>query len=462
MGVMEKPLPHSETCERWLLGAILSNANEHQALFDFLRPEDFYPPGNPHSKIFKCMSLLRDRGQVPDLLSVHDALTVDGGLEAVGGIAYLAGLADGIPKVAPIHQWARTLRGYTRRREIISVTDSLKERAFEGSDSSAELLDSGIDRLSTMARELDGEADDGSSYKDAATNLLGELREGTSVRIFTGVDTLDRMLGGLLPGELWIFAASTGVGKTVLAQQTRRRACVDGHHVLYASGEMKATHLQRRELAAHANLPQGKMRRPDAITEEEFSRLIEAAAGQCDVCRILDGELDLLRIRRAARRMKSRSGLALVVIDYDELVAVQGENEIEEQRNLARAAKSLGMELDCAVILVSQLRKALAGEDVQRPTLQSIYGSGAKTKHSTGVLLVDRPWVRELSGDETDAQLFVLKNRDGRLGRIPCHFDVRKLEFLDATGSGNSSAEFWDAKAQAAGRDFNEPREAEE
>jgi replicative DNA helicase len=448
MGVMDKPLPHSVTHEQWVLGAILSGSNDHAGVYDLLRPESFFL--YPHRKIFQTIQTLRERGQVPDSLSVHDALLADGELEAIGGIGYLASLSDGIPRLAPVAQWAGAIREYARRREIIAAADAIQEKAFQGEVQAAELLDSGIDYLSTMARELDGEADDGSTYKTAATNLLGELREDPPARIFTGVDTLDRMLGGLLPGELWIFAAATGVGKTVLAQQTRRRACRDGYHVLYASGEMKATHLQRRELAARSGLPQGKMRRPDAITEEEFALLIAAAASQCDVCRILDRELDLSRIRRAARRMKARTAVSLVVIDYDELVTVEGDTENDQQRNLARAAKSLGMELDCAVILVSQLRKSLAGEDVKRPTLQSIYGSGAKTKHSTGVLLVDRPWVRELNGDETDAQLFVLKNRDGRLGRIPCRFDIRKLEFLDAADTQHST-EVWDPKARAAG-----------
>jgi replicative DNA helicase len=447
MGMMDRSLPHSPTHERWILGAILSGCSDHAGIHDLLQPESFFL--DPHRKIFRTIHALNERGQFPDLLSVHEALLVDGGLESIGGIGYLAALSDGIPRFAPVVQWAGAVRECARRREIIAAADAIQEKAFQGEGQAAELLDSGIDLLSTMARELDGETDDGSTYKTAATNLLGELREDVPARILTGVDTLDRMLGGLLPGELWIFAAATGDGKTVLAQQTRRHACRDGHHVLYASGEMKATHLQRRELAARAGMPQGKMRRPDAITEEEFSRLIEAAAGQCDVCRILDGELALSRIRRAARRMKARSAVSIVVIDYDELVSVEGETENDQQRNLARAAKSLGMELDCAVILVSQLRKPLAGEDVKRPTLQSIYGSGAKTKHSTGVLLVDRPWVRELKGDETDAQLFVLKNRDGRLGRIPCRFDVKKLEFLDAAETQHST-ETWDAKARAA------------
>lgn len=430
MGVMDRPLPHSANHERWVLGAILSASGDHAAVCELLRPESFFL--EPNRNVFRAIQALKGRGQVPDLLSVYSALSENGGLEATGGIEYLASLADGIPRIAPVMQWAKAVVEHARRREIIAEADVIQQKAYQGEEQSAELLDNGIDRLSTIARKLDDEADDGSTYKTAATNLLGELREAAPTRIFTGIGTLDRMLGGLFPGELWIFAAATGVGKTVLAQQTRRRSCRDGHHVLYASAEMKATHLQRRELATQANLPQGKMRRPDAITDEEFDRLVEAAAGQCDVCRILDGELELSRIRRAARRMKGRTALSLVVIDYDELVTVEGDTENDQQRNLARAAKSLGRELDCAVILVSQLRKPLAGEDVKRPTLQSIYGSGAKTKHYTGVLLVDRPWVRQLKGDETDAQLFVLKNRDGRLGRIPCRFDIKRLEFLDA------------------------------
>jgi replicative DNA helicase len=403
------------------------------------------------------MQELRERGYKPDLLSLDDALKGESGFsDARDRAAYLASLPDGIPQVAPLIQWAKRIREYARMRQLIYATAAIQEKAFAASDPVGDLLDAAIENLSGMARDIAGDSDDGSTYKDAAVALLGELRDDKRPRIFTGVRSLDRMIGGLLPGELWIYAAATGVGKTVLAQQTRRRACWDGHHVLYASGEMKATHLQRRELAAKADVPQGKMRHPEAITELEFSRLMAAGADQCQVCRILDGELDLVRIRRAARRLKSKTSLSLLVIDYDELVAVEGDTENDQQRNLARAAKSIGMELDCAVILVSQLRKPLANEDVKRPTLQSIYGSGAKTKHSTGVLLVDRPFVRELVGDETDAQLFVLKNRDGRLGRIPCKFDIKRLEFTDESKAGaetESSPGLYDPKMRAAGGD---------
>ena len=164
---------------------------------------------------------------------------------------------------------------------------------------------------------------------------------------------------------------------------------------------------------------------------------------------ILDGELEISRIRRAARKMKKLSGLDLLVLDYDELIEAPGKDEFDRQRNLTRAAKSLGMELHCAVILISQLRKALSGEDVARPTLQRVYGSGAKTKHASIVILADRKYVRELEGDETEAQIFILKNRDGRTGRVRATFDIRKLRFSDAPEKTDATE--W--------RNYAEPRE---
>jgi replicative DNA helicase len=127
--------------------------------------------------------------------------------------------------------------------------------------------------------------------------------------------------------------------------------------------------------------------------------------------------------------MKARTGLDLVIVDYDELVEAPGKDEFEQQRYIVRAGKSLAMELKCPVIVISQLRKSLQGEDRKRPTLQRLYGSGAKAKNSSIVIYVDRPFVQELCGDETEARIVVAKNRDGKVGAIDARFNVRTLRF---------------------------------
>jgi replicative DNA helicase len=87
------------------------------------------------------------------------------------------------------------------------------------------------------------------------------------------------------------------------------------------------------------------------------------------------------------------------------------------------------MELACVAILVSQLRKPPTGEGVNRPTLANLYGSGAKSKHSSWVISIDRPYVREMKGNEVEARIFVLKNRDGRVGRVEAKFNIETLRF---------------------------------
>lgn len=137
----------------------------------------------------------------------------------------------------------------------------------------------------------------------------------------------------------------------------------------------------------------------------------------------------MVRIRKVARQMKSQTGLDLLIVDYDELVEAPGESEFDQQRYVVRSGKSLAMELACPVIVISQLRKSLQGEDRKRPTLQKLYGSGAKAKHSSIVIYVDRPFVQELAGDETEARIVIAKNRDGKVGAIDARFNLKTLRF---------------------------------
>jgi hypothetical protein len=41
------------------------------------------------------------------------------------------------------------------------------------------------------------------------------------------------------------------------------------------------------------------------------------------------------------------------------------------------------------------------------------------------VIYVDRPFVQELPGDETEARIVIAKNRDGKVGAIDARFNVK-------------------------------------
>ncbi|MFY9527833.1 MAG: DnaB-like helicase C-terminal domain-containing protein [Candidatus Acidiferrales bacterium] len=423
-------LPHSPEAERAILAAILLNHKSAPVLLARLDKGDFYLPQN--QRIFEVLKSLAGAGKPTDELSAQEELLQKNELEAAGGIAYLYEITKDVPHTTGADYYATIVKDKALRRGIAIASDATYKHALSGSSTAEKVLDQGIEQLSALARDLEADKDSGTAYRDAALSLLQEFDSQGGVRIFTDIDELDRLTGGFRAGELVIFTAETGVGKTLLAQQTRRRACCDGRHTLFCSGEMRAEHLISRELATEAGIEHWKMRRPERITPGEMTALVEAASHECVRCRILDGELTLPRIRRVARQMKAKTGLDLVILDYDELIEAEGETEFDQQRNLVRGAKSLAMELSIPVIVISQLRKALQGEDRKRPTLQRLYGSGSKAKHSSIVVYVDREFVQELCGDETAARIVVCKNRDGKVGALDAYFNVKTLRFESA------------------------------
>jgi replicative DNA helicase len=424
----EPILPNNRDAEATVLGALLISVEGSAAAFDRLKTEDFH--SSDHQCIFKTMLEMREKNQPVDLLLLHEELIRNGQIERAGGIGYVAQLGDGIYKKIHLESYVKIVKDKAALRNVIHLANAAIQESFQATESASAILDRAADAFVQLAH-ASFESTDGISNREAAGRLLSLLDRRGGVRVFTDVQSLDRIIGGFRDGELVVLTAETGVGKTLFAQQIRRRACRDGYHSLYASGEMSAPHLISRELASVSGVPHSKMRQPEQITTAETRSLIEHAQYECEHCLILDGELSIGRIGVAARQMKMRHGIGLVVLDYDELIDAPGKDEFDQQRSLVRGAKSIAIELGCPALLISQLRKPMSGEDAKRPTLQRLYGSGAKAKHASTVIYVDREFARELKPgmDETAARIVVVKNRDGRVGALEAKFNIKTLRF---------------------------------
>jgi len=418
-----EPTKHDDVLERIVLGAIVSHHRQAGEALEALTEEDFFHPD--HQEIFNVMQILATKGETVDLVTLYDEIGRMGDLQGANLFQSLGNLGQDSHKTQEIMYAVRELRRLSMARETMKLLDNAKVLLQRTSCHTEEILDGTIEKLSEIARksdELDGQ---GVTHFEAARQALAELGGDPGPKMYTDVGRLDQWTGGFRPGELVIITAETG---------TRARACRDGYHSLFCSGEMWARHLLRRELAAAADVEPIKMRRDDLLTSEDMQALITAAAHQCKKCRILDGELEITRIHRVARGLKACAGLDLLILDYDELIESPGRDENEQLRRLVRMAKSIGMELNCAVILISQLRKEYGHTqndkpDTRPPSLSRLYGSGAKIKHASIVIYADRKWEETLDDVRKEAVLWVLKNRDGRTGPIPATFNVKKLRF---------------------------------
>lgn len=436
---IERPMPSNVEAERSVLGAILvagfdSQTSQVMAIDvaeEVLKPEDFFL--EQHSKIFKAMLDLTEK-QVPiDPIILTETMGAAGELARAGGAPYLSSLADGMPRVSNVRHYATIIKNKSLLRELIHLTHSIQQRAFGVTEEETEIIFASAESaILGVTQKAETSRITTLTKRNAGISLLKSLTpDSPGIRIFTGIAKLDAHTGGFRAGELVTITAGTGVGKTFLAEQISRAACTQEFHGLYCSGEMTAEHLASRELATEAGVPHWKMRRPENITSEERQRLLEQVGRECTKCETLDGELSVRRIRLASRKMKQVKGLSWVVLDYDELIDAPGKDEFAQQRTVVREAKALAMTLGVPVFMISQLRKPLNPAEAKKPTLERLYGSGAKSKHSSFVIFVDREYVRELKGDETKARICILKSRDGRIGEIPAVFNITTLRFED-------------------------------
>lgn len=419
-----KKLPHDVESERVVLGAIVMDHPQSKEIFEMLTADDFFLPQN--KVIFTSLKALFDDGKETSYAMLHDMLVSNGELEDAGGVAIMSTLGDGLSNRMKVIQYAQRIRSTFCRREFMKQCDRWTDT---GNDNITEILDEAREFISELAIQAQTEQV-GTTFKTASIELVASMHDPEPPKpLVTGIFDVDDWTGGCRPGELVILTADTGVGKTFFALQIQRKSCERGQHLLFASGEMFAKHLMGRVLSAKSGIEYRKIRRPGELSDISKRQLLDLAVEQCPHCRVLDGDLSLKKIRTTVRAMAGTHKLGGLIVDYDELVEVKGKDEWEQQRVLVRSLKSIGMELSIPVIMVSQLRKALTPQERKQPNLQRLYGSGSKSKHASIVLYVDRPYVQDLQGDESEAMVHVLKNRDGRMGRVPCTFNIKTLTF---------------------------------
>jgi replicative DNA helicase len=431
--VIEK-IPHNLEAEKSTLAAVIMSPEDAAPIvFSLLESHDFF--SESHRVVFRHLNRLHEAKRSIDMVTLADSLTTAGDWEKAGG-AYTAEIIDGFPKISNVDHHCKIVKEKSALRNLVHVcSDVINTITAGGMDETAdEILDKASESVTALILQAGGLDRDPVTHKMAAENLVASIKsDERPMCIRTGLGAIDDTVGGFRAGELVVYTAETGVGKTLLAQQTRRQACRDGHHGLFASAEMAAEHLVARELAAESGVPPGRMRKWEWLKDDDKTSLARCAPFECDQCKIIEGDLSLRKIRYASLILNAelKGKIGFVIMDYDELIDAPGGDEFKKQVSLVKGAKRLGQELKCPVILISQMRKLLQGEDLRKPTLNRLYGAGAKSKHPHCVVYVDRKFQRDLKGDETEARVCILKNRDGQVGSGDAYFSISKLRFFD-------------------------------
>jgi len=444
LDTLQKLPPQSVEMEQSVLGAILQDHHALVQVLEILQERDFYQ--DAHRWIFQTMiDLFQDNVPI-DVLTVTERLRKKGRFEAAGGATYLVDLAEMVPTAAHVMHHAQVVREKAILRALIQTATTIVTESYED----AEDVDTLLDRAEQAIFEI-GQRKTTAGFVRINTLLTGTFRriEQLSERkelvtgLPTGLTDFDRRTAGLQPSDLIIVAARPGVGKSSLSLNIAEHVGVHVRRpVAIFSLEMSKEQLVIRLLCSQARVDASKLR-TGFLSRDDWPLLTKAASTLSEAPIYIDDTpaQSALDIRAKARRLRAELGdLALIIVDYLQLMQVRGrtENRQQEISGITRSLKALAKELDVPVLALSQLSRAVEQRKPPKPQLSDLRESGAIEQDADVVALIyrDEIYNPEDSPEKGVAEINIAKQRNGPTGVIRLAFRGEFTRFDNLAESG--------------------------
>lgn len=198
--------------------------------------------------------------------------------------------------------------------------------------------------------------------------------------------------------------------------------------------EMSRDQLVQRLIAMETGIDTHKLR-TGRIRDSELHVVMEAMSRLASMPIYIEDTagMSIMEVRSKARRLQSRVGIDLLVIDYLQLMQGRGrENRVQEVGEISRGLKALARELNVPVIALSQLSRSVESRTGHIPMLSDLRESGSIEQDADIVLFIYREELYEPDTDKKGvAEIHVAKHRNGPVGVVAMHFDASTTKFSD-------------------------------
>ena len=454
MADIERLPPHNIEAEEAVIGSLLVDPEAILKTTVFLKPEAFYREKNQW--LYEACLSLYERNEAINQITVSQELTRQGKLEDVGGVAYLSHLVSVLPTSVHVEYYAQIVHRLAVMRRLISAAGQIAAIGYEAGPDVDAALGKAEDILFKLRR--------GESPRDFVpirrvleqyfeeTGFAAPLPEVTAhpPHVLTGFAALDELLGGLQRSDMIVLGARPSLGKSSLALSIARNAALEQRaHVAIFSLEMAKEQLVQRLLSSEAKVDSKRVRL-GRYTAAEEKRIMEAAGALAETPIYVDDSptLRVVEMRSKARRLYYDRGIDLIIVDYLQLIRIDGriESKVQEISEISRSLKALARELDTPVLAVSQLSRAAELRPSHVPLLSDLRESGSIEQDADVVLFIhrDEVYYTQEAWDRSNpdkpypkgiANIIVAKHRNGPIGQ-------RNLRFLqDFTKFENYSPE---------------------
>lgn len=268
----------------------------------------------------------------------------------------------------------------------------------------------------------------------------------------SGLDALDNIIGAFEDGDLIVIAARPSMGKTSIISTIATQSLKDKNGVLIESLEMPRKKIVSRLIASKSgesltDLKKGLVKNIDNFNEAvDFYENSELIIHDKAYPTILELQ------NRIKATLRQNPNIKNVFIDHTGKIQLLGKTREDiEIGHISAMLKKIARDYNIRVFLLQQLNRSLESRENKRPMLSDLKNSGNIEEDADIVLGLyrdayykkekDKPSMFS-QGNIEDAEILILKNRDGRVGTAKVSFEGKSARFLNKVENEPTIIEF--------------------
>ncbi len=439
-----RTMPNNIEAEQSLLGCILVDSEVGRDILSVVIEDDFYVQA--HKVIISAMKAIPVTKSV-ELVTLSDYLERNGLMPSIGGMTYLVTLNGLVPSSANYKIYLDIVKRASKMRRLIHSCTEIIGDAYTADDGDETLALAEKRIYDISENEINSDLLPLSIGVSEVLDKINRMR--THPTEFRGVPTgfarFDSKTGGFQKGALIILAALTGHGKTSMAMNIVEHSAKQGMHIAFFSLEMPQAEIAQRLLSSLSGIGMTTISNPSKLTQEkDMTNLLEAQdiIAKTGIYVNDSSSTTPEGILSQCRRLKSRYGLDLIVVDYLQLMSLSDKKKVESRQleiaEITRSLKIIAKELKVPILALSQLSREAAkrnDKEGKEPVLSDLRESGAIEQDADMVLFIHKK-IEAIEGDVPedaviDVDLIIAKNRSGPTDKIPLKWIGNLVRFCD-------------------------------
>lgn len=427
-------IPQNLEAEQSVLGGMMldSGSDRCQTAMSMLKPESFYI--RPHQVIFAEMRELVASQKPIDLITLIESLESKGLGEQAGGFAYMAEISKNTPSAANIVHYAMLVREKAMERYGIDKLTSATELLFSRNGMTTSQK---FDAIQTLFTDIADYAKTGNrrglrEFSDVMGDWVDEVEarwsDSDATRgLSTGIGSLDGLLQpkGLVKGALMVIGARPKMGKTTLYSQLAVNCAeVEQLPALMFSLEMPDKQIVERMIGQVSRVNTDVFY-GDRYDDAQVAMAFAAGGRLAQTGNLYVDDtpgITLAHIVAESRRIKrERGAVGMVLVDYLTLMTADKADRNDLAYGIiTKGLKNLAKELNCIVVLLTQLNRDLEKRTNKRPMPSDSRDTGQIEQDCDYWVGIYREGAYDENADQAATELLLRLNRHGPTGVVYC------------------------------------------